>query len=211
MNVTRFTHRYIAERPSIKDCMRRGLINYSALSREICDNEGIERFDAVLMACRRYFNRIKDQQSQERKITQLVKQAKIRLKNKITVAILEKPRDFERLYALQKQIRSERGDFNLVEGEEAVTVIFNQDYEAEIRESFKGRIKKVVGDLAQITMIFNEKIETTSGVVSFIYGLLADNEVNVREEMSCWTDLMMVIDEKDASKAMRVLSLEAVS
>jgi aspartokinase len=56
-------------------------------------------------------------------------------------------------------------------------------------------------------MVFDERIETTPGVVSFIYGLLSDNGINVQEEMSCWTDLMIIIDEKNAAKAMRVLSL----
>ena len=50
------------------------------------------------------------------------------------------------------------------------------------------------------------KIETTSGVVNYIYGLLADKGVNVLEEMSCWTDLMIILEEKDLSKAMAVLS-----
>ena len=61
--------------------------------------------------------------------------------------------------------------------------------------------------MAQITLIFDERIETTPGVVSFVYSLLASNAVNIREEMSCWTDLLLLLDERDAARAMEVLGM----
>jgi len=207
MSVTRITQKYIAEHPSIKDCLLKGLINYSALAREVCDFHQIKRFDAVLIACRRYLERMKSQPTREKKIVNLIKAARIKLKNKMLIAIIEKPRDFENLYALQKEVKTERGDFHLIEGEEVVTIISNAEFEDNIRSEFKNKVKRISTSLAQVSMVFDEKIETTSGVVSFIYGLLADNGINVREEMSCWTDLLIVIDENDVAKAMRVLSL----
>ena len=206
MNVTRATQRYIAEHPSIKECLRRGLINYSALAREVCGHHSITRFDAVVVACRRHFSRIKSQQSQEKKVRGLVKAAKLQMQNKMITAIIDKPRDFERVLQLQREIKRDRGDFQMIEGAEVLTLVSNSDYAERIRDEFRGRLKKLSLDLAQITMTFSEKIETTSGVVSFIYGLLADHGINVREEMSCWTDLIMLLDQADAAKAMRVLS-----
>jgi hypothetical protein len=205
------TQHFISEHPSIKDCLRRGLVNYSALARLICETLGTDRFDAVLMACRRQHAMIKDQMTQEKKVRALLKRAKIRLRNKMMVAIVEKPTDFERVYDLQKRIKRDRGDFHLIEGEEVLTLISNSDYVSDLKEAFRGKIKKVTEDLAQLTMVFDEKIETTPGVVSFIYGLLADNSINVWEEMSCWTDLMVIIEEKDAARAMHVLSLDTVA
>ncbi|MFM1848609.1 MAG: hypothetical protein RL417_2083 [Pseudomonadota bacterium] len=207
-SVMSITQRFISEHPSIKDCLRRGLVNYSALARLICEARSVEKFDAVLIACRRQHAMIKEQLPQEKRIISLLKRAKIRLRNKMMVAIVEKPSDFERVYDLQKTIKKDRGDFHLIEGEEVITIISNSDYVSDLKEAFRGKIKKINEDLAQLTMIFDEKIETTPGVVSFIYGLLADNSINVWEEMSCWTDLMVIIEEKDAARAMRVLSLD---
>jgi aspartokinase len=207
MNISEQTNRYIAERPSVKECMRRGLVNYSALAREICDHLGSSQFDAVLVACRRYLQRIRNQASSEKRIIDLVRRARVRLRNKIAVAIIDKPRDYERLYRLQRDIKLARGDFNLVEGEDSLTLITNTEYLGVIREAFKGRIRKITEDQVQITMLFDEKIETTAGVVAFIYSLLAEHGINVREEMSCWTEVMLVLDELDAARAMRVLSL----
>lgn len=57
-------------------------------------------------------------------------------------------------------------------------------------------------------MIFDESLETVSGVVASVYRLFAMNDINIREEMSCWTDIMIIIDEQDIGKAMQVLSGE---
>lgn len=211
MNVTRATQKYIAEHPSIKECLKRGLINYSALAREVCESHRIKKFDAVVVACRRYFTRIKQQHSQDKKVLALIRSARVQLQNKMMIVIIDKPRDFERLYLVQKGIKRGRGDFQMIEGADVVTIISNAEYAERIRDEFRTRIKRLSQDLAQITMVFSEKIETTSGVVSFIYGLLAENDINVREEMSCWTDLIMVLEESDAARAMRVLSLPAHS
>jgi len=206
MSITRLTQRYISERPSVRDCLKRGLINYSALTREICKEVGMSRFDAVLIACRRYYQRLKDKESLETKVRALLKTTKMRTRNRIVVAIVEKPRDFERLHRLQKVVRQERGDFNLIEGDQAVVVITNTEYVEEIRDAFKGRIKKLTTDLVQISMTFDERLETTPGVVSFIYGLLAEHGINVVEEMSCWTELMLVVAEEDAARSIRLLN-----
>ncbi len=207
MSITSQTQKYISEHPSVKDSLRKGIVNYSALAREICTRLQIKNFDAVLVACRRYSGRVRSQPVQEKRITQLIKEARIQLQNKMVIAIIEKPRDFERLYHLQKEIKRDKGDFHLMEGQDVVTVISNAEYESQIRAELRGKLLKFLDDMAQITMVFDEKIETTPGVVSFVYGLLADHGVNVREEMSCWTDLIIMLAEEDAAKAMRVLSL----
>lgn len=205
-NITRTTHRYIREHPSVADCIERGLINYSALAREICASQGLESHDAVVVACRRYYERRRPRPKQEERILDLIKRAKIRLRTKIAVIIADKANSFERTLALQKSIKRDRGDFNLIEGEEVLTIITNDDYIAEVREALGARVRKVTRDVVQITMLFDQRIETTAGVVSYLYRLFSESGINIREEMSCWTDVMVVIDEADAARAMQVLA-----
>lgn len=209
MNISRLSKDYIAQHHSLKECLRRGLINYSALAREICDSSGIKQFDAVLVACRRLASRLKSQTSEAKRIRALLRQARLELKNRIAVAIIEKPRDFERLYLLQKSIKKQRGDFNIIEGSHAIVVISEEKFLPEIKDTFRGGILKLTQGLAQISMSFDEKIESTPGVVAQIYGLLADSGINVLEEMSSWIELMIVVEEKDAVKAIQVLGSQA--
>lgn len=207
MSVNRLAQQYISLNPSIKDCLKRGLINYSALAREICRTRETKKFDAALVACRRLANRLKDQSPGDRRAIALIDRAKLTLKNKVITAIVEKPKDYERLYSLQKSVKTQRGDFTIIEGADALVIVSSQEFASEIKDAFKSRILKMSTGLAQISMVFSEKLETTPGVVSFVYGLLAENNINVLEEMSCWTELMLIIDQSDTAKAMRILSL----
>ena len=51
-----------------------------------------------------------------------------------------------------------------------------------------------------------EDMEKVPGVVSYIYSLLGDHGVNVVETMSCWTDTIVVVSEKEIPTAMEFLS-----
>ena len=60
---TELTEKYLSEHPSIKDCLKKGIINYSKLSRTIAKELNIEKktsIEAILIACRRYEAKIKD-------------------------------------------------------------------------------------------------------------------------------------------------------
>jgi aspartokinase len=57
-------------------------------------------------------------------------------------------------------------------------------------------------------MIFGENLEMTPGVLSFIYRMFAEYDINIREEMSCWKDVMVVVEEKDVARVMQMLNFE---
>ncbi|MFC1691575.1 ACT domain-containing protein, partial [Nanoarchaeota archaeon] len=87
-NITKLTEKYILEHPSIKDCLKKGLINYSALTRQISKDHKIEAFDAVLIACRRYKRKLKIDKANEENILEILKKSKIETKNKIVAVVL---------------------------------------------------------------------------------------------------------------------------
>lgn len=206
--VTRMTQKYIGAHPTIKDCMRRGVVNFSALSRQICEEYDFDQFDAVLIACRRYYNRVKNQESNEKAIHRLLQRAKLRIKSPIMVVIIEKAKDLDKILSFYKAIKADKGDFHIIEGESVFTLITNTEYYQDVKDAFRNKIKKVTRDLVAISMLFDERIETTTGVVSYVYGLMAYNNINVLEEMSCWTDLVMVIHEEDLPRALKVLNFD---
>lgn len=207
MNITRITQQFISHRPSIKDCLFRGLINYSALAREICRQQKLKNTGAVIVACRRYQARVRSQATREQVIRELISHAKLRLKTKMAVIIIERPKDFSKLFELHQKIRSNRDEFTMIEGESVVTLITTMDALELVRQRLKNLIVEEQLGLALLTLIFDKRIETTSGVVSFVYGLLAEHGINVLEEASCWTDVMMLISERDLPRAVEALNL----
>ena len=90
---TELTEKYLSEHPSIKDCLKHGIINYSKLSRKIAKELNIEKetsIEAILIACRRYEAKLKDEKILENKIIDILKRSELEIKNRIVVAIIDK-------------------------------------------------------------------------------------------------------------------------
>ena len=51
-----------------------------------------------------------------------------------------------------------------------------------------------------------EDLEATPGVVAFLTALLAEQNINIIEFISCWTETIIVVEKKDNLKAYEVLS-----
>ena len=119
MSVTKLTESYIMEHPSIKDCLKNGLINYSSLSRQIALELNLDikkNFDAILIACRRLKRKLKKDETSENKIRKILKASKVEIKNKILAVVLEKDIFFGNLLNLEKEIKKSKEIFRVIEG-----------------------------------------------------------------------------------------------
>ncbi len=61
-------------------------------------------------------------------------------------------------------------------------------------------------DCTMIVVHSPEELEATPGVVAFLATLLAEQNVNIIEFISCWTETIMVVEKKDSLKAYEILS-----
>ena len=208
MNITKLTEKYIAEHPSIKDALKKGMINYSKLARQVAKDLEIDlkkNFDAILIACRRYYRKVKDEAILERKIRQILKESKVQVKNKIIAVVLEKNIYMDDLLNLEKDAKKKQEDFRIIEGANAITIITTEEFLDRIQKSFKNKILRENKQLAEITIKSPQEIESTSGVISYLYSLFGEHGINITETMSCWTDTIFVIKEEDVGKAMSIL------
>ena len=208
MNITKTTEQYINEHPSIKDCIRKGLMNYSALTRKIATELELDvkkNFDAILIACRRYYAKVKKERVLEDKILDILRQSKLEVKNKIVVVLVEKDVYYGHLIELQKEVKKRSELFHIIEGSNTMTVITSCEFLDEIKKLLKNKIMKITENLAEVTLKSSEDMEDTPGVVAYLTTLLAENGINIIETMSTWTDTLFVIAEKDIAKVMEVL------
>ena len=51
-----------------------------------------------------------------------------------------------------------------------------------------------------------EELEATPGVVAFLATLLAEQNVNIIEFISCWTETIIVVEKKDSLKTYETLT-----
>ncbi|MBW2984452.1 ACT domain-containing protein [Candidatus Woesearchaeota archaeon] len=207
-NITKLTEQYISEHPSIKDSLKKGLINYSKLTRQIADDLEIDlkkNFDAILIACRRYYRKVRKEETLEKGILEILKKSKVEVKNKIIAVVVEKIAYVEGLLEIEKEARKKGDIFHIIEGTSAITIVAAEEYSAKIKKLFKNKIIKENTKLVEITLKSPKEIETTAGVVPYLYSLFGEHGINIVETLSCWTDTIFVVEEKDIAEVMKVL------
>ncbi len=210
MNITKVTEQYIAERPSVRDCLKKRLVNYSKLSRQLIKESGLKGrdFDAVLIAARRYLWKLSKIAATEEKIRALLSRSRINIKTKIVVAVIDKHIFTDDILELERKIKKSRNVFYAIEGTDAITIITTTAFLDDIRGSFKSSIIRVWEDLALVVITSPEEIEETPGVFSYLSGLLSDRGINVLEAMSCWSETLFVVSEKDIAKVLEALKFQ---
>lgn len=207
-NITKLTENYILEHPSVKDCLKNGLVNYSSLSRQIATELKLDlkkNFDAILIACRRFKRKLKTEEIHENKILKILKESKIEIKNKVIAIVLEKDIFFGNLLDLEKEIKKKKEIFRIIEGLSAITIITSEDFLDAIRRYFKNKIILENKNLAEITIKSPKGIETTPGTYAYLCSLFGDNNINIVETLSCWIDTIFLIKEEDVGKVMSLL------
>lgn len=207
-SVTKLTENYILEHPSIKDCLKNDLVNFSSLSRRIADELGLnpgKNFDAILIACRRLRPKLRKGEVFERKILRILKQSKVEVKNKIVSVALERDIYFENLINLEKEARKRREIFRVIEGASAITVITTEDFTDMIKKYFRNKVVLENRNLAEIIIKSPMEIETTPGTYAYLASLFGENNINIVESLSCFTDTIFLIKEEDVGKAIGLL------
>ena len=198
---------YILEHPSIKDCLKNDLVNFSSLARKIGSDLSFRKqdFDAILISCRRFQRLLKKEEESEGKIIGILTKSKIEIKNKMVAVVVDKDIYYETLISLEKEIRKKKETFRLIEGISANTIITSEDYLDLIRKHFRNKIIAENKNLAEITIKSPEDIEEVPGAYAYMCSLFWEHNVNIVETLSCWTDTIFFVDEKEVGKVMGFL------
>jgi len=208
MSISDLTISFVEENPTVKSCLKKGFINYSALARKIADSNEIKNnssFDAIVVALRRYKQKLDNKIDFEKSILSLLSKSDTSIKNKIVVFVIEKNTSLSQLDEIQNQIKKGSGAFYLIEGTATYTLITQEKYLELINTKLKHFILKKKSDLNMVIINSSPEIENTTGVLAFLTSLLSENGINIHEIISCWTDTIFIIDSKDISKAIDLL------
>lgn len=211
MNIAKITESCIESHPSIKDCLKKRLVNYSQLSRQVIRENSLKSsdFDAVLIAARRYFRKLSKSATAEDKIRSLLRRSRIEIRNKVAVVVIDKHIFTDDLLELERKIKKSRNVFYAIEGTGAITVITSAAFLGDIRSIFKSGIIRLWEGLALVIIASPEEIEETPGVVAHLTSLLSDRGINIVEHMSCWSETLFVVAEKDIARVLEALKFSA--
>lgn len=192
-NISELIWLYVKRRPFIKESLRERLINYSSLARkisyELYGNQ--KKFNAIKIALQRISKKLSENEEDlEERVLGVLKNSSLNIQTKVAVVISRGELDIKPIsYAHSRSY---------------ITYILKENELEKIKN--ERRVKTIEKNLNLITIVSNEDIENTPGVVSLIVGALSYEGINVQEIISCYTDTLLVVREADSSKSYEVLS-----
>ena len=188
MTIAQNVRNHLQNKPYLLEALEKGIVNLSELSRQIQEELQIENMSAVKAALRRFSEELqKHKQKREEKVLQVLKRSAMAVYDRKSVIITT------------KEINTKTGMKVDLLGK----VVYLLD-----KSDMPDRISALVkhDNCTMIVMHSPEELEATPGVVAFLTTLLAEQNVNIIEFISCWTETIIVVEKKDSLKAYKVLS-----
>ena len=188
MTIAQNVRNHLRNKPYLLEALEKGIVNLSELSRQIQNELKTNDTSAIKAALRRYSEELqKHRQKREEKVLQLLKRSSIAVYDRKAVMITG------------KEISSKIG----MEVDLLGKFVYLLD-----RSDLPERINTLVkhDNCTMIVVHSPEELEVTPGVVAFLATVLAEQNVNIIEFISCWTETIMVVEKKDSLKTYEVLS-----
>ena len=205
--VARQVREYIASHPSIADALKMDIVNYSALARKVCKELGIRREEAVLAACRRYpVEKLRG--FSEDAVRRMLGRSRVETRTKVATVILVEGVDvLQRLGDVVEELLDENKECRLIQVSKGTVIIVDDDSVSRVTRKLRPEhIVSVTRGLVEIAVTSPESIEKTAGLLAFLAGALASRGINIVQEMSCYTDTIFILNRKDMTRAIEVLT-----
>jgi aspartokinase len=188
MTIAQNVRSYLRNKPYLLEALEKGIVNLSELSRQIQEELKTENTSAVKAALRRFAEELqRHKQKREEKVLQVLKRSGMAVYDRKSVMITNKEIDAKN--ALKVDLLNKY-----------VYLLDRSDLPERISTLIKHE------DCTMIVVHSPEELEVTPGVVAFLATLLAEQNINIIEFISCWTETIMVVEKKDSLKAYEVLS-----
>jgi len=206
-NINKRVWDYIDSRIEIRKAMMRGLINTSALAREIAAKENIpESKDAIISAIRRYES--KDKEAHYKSIYDLLKKSKISTKTRLASILLKRNDETQRLartiYSRVKLNRS--STLKILEVTNHIKINMDEELLGEIKSIFsEGDIEYTQKSLGELVISYADDITKIPGVFATLSNELAMNGVSIIDSMICYREHFFMVREEDLERAFGVV------
>jgi aspartokinase len=188
MTIAQNVRYYLRNKPYLLEALEKNIVNLSELSRQIQDELKTDNTSAVKAALRRFSEELqKHKQKREEKVLALLKRSSVAVYDRKSVIITS------------REIQAKNGMKVDLPGK----FVYLLD-RADLPERISTLVKH---DNCTLIVIHSpEELEATPGVVAFLATLLAEQNVNMIEFISCWTETVIVVEKKDSLKTYEVLS-----
>ncbi len=204
-DMRRRIERVIETDPVIKKGLQRGFVNSRALARYIQDTEGLDSTpDAILGIIRRY----PLSKGESTDIRHVFRDCELAMRNKVGDLEVEYHQDtMSRIADFASNLKTARGEnVKLVAGIRFIRVISDQNALENFRRTLPpSHVIRYSKDLAEISVHLPPSAHETKGIVAKITMELALNDINLAGIMEGAPELILLVAEPDAPRALEAL------
>ena len=211
VSVTRAVKDEVGSDLAIQDAMARDYLNLSALARllvpKVAARTGKKVKDVSEVGISTALKRLVGTYSASSpKVSRVIARSAVSVRTHVSSLSVEKTK--RTVQTVSTLLSSYPNDFIQVsESLSSITLIFDQRLLSKVKRSLAGADLLEEGEeRAALTVHSPEEITTTPGCISAFYNQLSRRKVNVEDTVSCYTDTILVVDMKDASRAFEGLT-----
>ena len=188
MSIAKRVRDYLRNKPYVLEALERNIVNLSSLSRIIGKELEIDSLIAIKAALRRFSQELqKHKRRREERVLKVLKGSNITLQDGVNVVISRKPLISKAKFSM----RLDDTNVYLVDKLERIS---------------KENILSMHENCGMLIINSPPKIEETPGVVAYLTAILAEQNINVIEFVSCYTFTILVVDRNDILRAYELLS-----
>ena len=205
MSVAAEVRRVVGEDPVLRECLARGLVNYSEAARRVraeLERRGLRAsLASVKMALIRLSEKLKASSFED--VERIIASSRLAVQDDI--AVLTVPRD-ELMSALRAvgRLLPESRFLQIIQSIKTATIIVAEEDLDRLARSFK-RVESVIRGQSTIIIISPPEIVETPGVLYYLTGFLAHNGINITQVVSCYLDTILVMSKSEAVRAYQLL------
>jgi hypothetical protein len=205
LNYSEAVLHYVFRRPSIRDCLRRNLINHSALARLVAVENKVKPCSALVTASYRLGKRLAKNASNENALEKIFRDTRIVVHGGIMLGLCENTCDASCVEMLRKQAEREHEIFLSMQGLELRTLITSERYFDAMKKQLSRSLLRSYEGLSLISIRLPPSSVFTYGISARLASLLAEAGINMLQEMTSAGEYFVVLHTKDVSRALEVL------
>jgi len=211
VSVTRAVKDEVGSDLSIQDAMARDYVNISALSRMLIPRVAVRTKNRVKdvseVGIATALKRLRGAYAvSSPRVSRVIGGSVVNVRTHVSRLSVEKTKRTVRTVSALLSEHPE--DFIQVSTSlSSITLIFDQRLHGKVRRALSGaEVLEEGDDGAAVTVHSPKEIQATPGCISAFYNQLSRRRVNVEDTVSCYTDTIMVVGIRDASRAFEALT-----
>ncbi|MDG6990900.1 MAG: hypothetical protein JRM99_05705 [Nitrososphaerota archaeon] len=196
---------------SIQDAIARDYVNLSALARvlvpRVAARTGRKAKGVSEVGVATALKRLRaSYMPASPRVTKVIAGSVVNVRTRVSRLSVERTR--RTLQTVTALLSANHDDFIQVsESPSYITMIFDDKLHARVKRSLAAAEVLDEGEgEAAITVHSPQEIVTTPGCISAFYNQLFRRRINVEDTVSCYTDTIMLVEMKDASRAFEALT-----